>query len=387
MRNLETENRELRRRLQDLNDDARHNETLLQRFLDRELRFLEIDGLAELLLALTDGLKSSFGLQEVSFHLVDTEHRVRNLFDQTGLSEGMFPNVIFVDRVADLVPVVQGLSSPRIGAYREHIHAGLFSADTLIRSVAILPLKRGEVRGAINLGSDDPHRYTHRHATDFMHRLSVIAAVCLENAINREQLIIHGYTDPLTNLRNRRYLEIRLQEEIASALRYRQPLSCLFLDVDHFKRINDRYGHATGDMVLREQGGCLVSQLRASDTASRYGGEEFAVLLPHTDIEAASRLAERIRAEIAMLDLTPQTQDTLKTTISIGVSTFSPRLEQPELQAASHKELGNYLLNSADQALYRAKANGRNRVESTPWVAEIAELRASQPLASRACRE
>ncbi len=387
MRNLETENRKLRQRLQDLNDDARHNETLLQIFLDRELRLLEIDGLAELLIALTDGLQASFGLQDVSFHLVDPEHRVRNLFTQTGLSAGMFPKVIFVDRVPDLVPVVQGLSSPRIGSYQEHMHADLFAPDTLIRSVALLPLTRGDIRGSINLGSDDPQRYTHRHATDFLHRLSVIAAVCLENAINREQLIIHGYTDSLTNLRNRRYLEIRLQEEVAGALRYRQPLSCLFLDVDHFKRINDIYGHATGDMVLRELGGCLVSQLRASDAASRYGGEEFAVLLPHTDIEHATQLAERIRMEIATLDLTLQTQDSLRISISIGVSTFSPEPGDPGnhlgnsgRQSALHRELGNHLLNSADKALYRAKANGRNRVEIIPWLAEVAELSGSKSL-------
>ncbi len=385
MHNLETENRKLRQRLQDLNDDARHNESLLQIFLGRELRLLEIDSLAELLVALTDGLRSSFGLQDVSFHLVDPEHRVRNLFTQTGLSTGMFPRVKFADHMLDLIPVIQGMSAPRIGSYQEHIHAGLFAPDTVIRSVALLPLNRGDIRGSINLGSDDPQRYTHHQATDFLHRLSIIAAVCLENAINREQLIIHGYTDSLTNLRNRRYLEIRLQEEVASALRYRQPLSCLFLDIDHFKRINDIYGHATGDMVLRELGACLVSQLRASDAASRYGGEEFAVLLPHTDIEHATQLAERIRMEIATLDLTLQTQDSLRISISIGVSTFSPdpedprsHLENPGHHSASHRELANHLLSSADKALYRAKANGRNRVEIIPWLAEVAELSVSK---------
>lgn len=374
MRNLETENKELRRRLQDLSDDARRNETLLQRFLDRELRLLEIDGLADLLNALTEGLQKSFGLQDVSFHLADPEHRVRNLFAQCGLSAENFPKVHFVNRVSDLVPVIQGLGTPRIGSYRDHIHAGLFSRDIDIRSVALLPLTRGEVRGSINLGSDDPQRYTHRHATDFLHRLSVIAAVCLENAINREQLIIHGYTDPLTNLRNRRYLEIRLLEEIASALRYRQPLSCLFLDADHFKRINDNHGHAVGDAVLRELGATLVSQLRANDTASRYGGEEFAVLLPRTDIENAARLAERVRLEVADRNIDAQAGQTLNITVSVGVSTFDPQLENNGFDKASHKALGDRLLESADQAVYRAKSNGRNRIEISPWLAKPATM-------------
>lgn len=382
MANLEAENRELRLRLQSLKDDARHNEVLLERALDRELDLLEIDSLAELLVALTEGLQDAFALADVTLHLCDPEHQLRNLFEQAGLNRGMFPKVRVFDHPRDLPPALQHLKSPRLGRFLGHSHGELFDPERVIRSVALLPLTRGTVRGCISLGSAEPQRYTHHHSTDLLHRLGIIAAVCLENAIYREQLIIHGYTDPLTNLRNRRYLEIRLQEEVAGCLRHRKPLSCLFLDADYFKRINDRYGHATGDIVLRELGFCLTRQLRACDTASRYGGEEFAVLLPHTDGEAAAGLAERIRTAVAALDLCSQTRESVSITASIGVSTFAAPPMGTRVDTLTAKEIGHGLLNSADQAVYRAKANGRNRVETAPWSALSASLDTPSPAVS-----
>jgi diguanylate cyclase (GGDEF)-like protein len=170
--------------------------------------------------------------------------------------------------------------------------------------------------------------------------------------------LISGLTDPLTELHNRRYLDRRLEEELSRASRYRQPLSCLFIDADHFKRINDNYGHPAGDHVLKELAKRIRSQLRASDVATRYGGEEFAILLPQTNLSEALLLAERIRIEVNSQPVYLDQGESLQLSVSIGVSETLPMLGK-----SHHKELGSHLLACADQALYIAKSKGRNRIE------------------------
>jgi two-component system cell cycle response regulator len=358
MADLDAENRVLRERLRLFGAEATHNERVLRRCLDRELELLRIDGLGELLVALTDGLRTSFELSAVTLHLLDADHRLRHLLRQSGLSPLMFPRVFFLDRPEARCPAVAHLRRPRLGAFQERLHGGLFEPGSGVRSVALLPLASHDLRGSIHLGSSDAKRYTHHHASDFLDRLGVIAALCLENTVNRAQLVISGYTDPLTGLRNRRYLELRLRDELAGALRYRQPLSCLFLDADHFKHINDRFGHAAGDSALRELGGCLEAQLRASDLATRYGGEELAVVLPRTAADDAVHLAERIRTEVAYLRIPAPSGALFSLTVSIGVSTLEPDVAPP----IDLDRLGRRLLAGADRALYQAKAAGRNRV-------------------------
>jgi GGDEF domain-containing protein len=100
--------------------------------------------------------------------------------------------------------------------------------------------------------STDPDRFTQELASDFLAHLGLVAAICVENAVNRARLLRSGFTDFLTGFHNRRYLHARLREELARAQRARQSLACLMIDVDHFKRINDQYGHLAGDAVLRE---------------------------------------------------------------------------------------------------------------------------------------
>jgi len=205
------------------------------------------------------------------------------------------------------------------------------------------------------MGSQNAKRFTRHHATDFLQRLAAISSVCLENAINRERIILSGLTDSLTGFYNRTYLERRLNEEISRAARYQQPLSCLFLDIDFFKKVNDTYGHASGDRVLREVANRIQNQLRASDIPTRFGGEEFTLLLPQTGCEEALLLAERIRLAVQATPFVMESTEQLKVTISIGVS---------QLLAHEHQQpqgLGKQLLKSADSALYHAKKTGRNK--------------------------
>jgi diguanylate cyclase (GGDEF)-like protein len=208
------------------------------------------------------------------------------------------------------------------------------------------------------LGSVESRRFTGQLATDFLHHLSVIAAFCLENAVNRARLVRSGFTDVLTGWHNRRYLQTRLHEEIARSRRDRTALTCLMIDVDHFKSINDRHGHLAGDEVLRQLAHCIDAEVRGSDVSARYGGEEFVILLPHTAIDAGRVLAERVRKAVAAESFEIDgLRERLPITVSIGVAEYRPGPSQEDLKVAAEK-----LIAMADLALYEAKAAGRNAV-------------------------
>jgi len=158
-------------------------------------------------------------------------------------------------------------------------------------------------------------------------------------------------TDPLTGLYNRKYLENSIDNEFTQCQRYEKDLSCLMIDLDHFKQVNDQYGHAVGDYVLTEFSSRLKKTIRSSDIAFRYGGEEFLVLLPHTDLEHAKVTAERILRDCR---LNPFRKDdhVLTVTASIGMSSFD----------GFNPESAEDLLKMADENLYKAKQTGRDRI-------------------------
>ncbi|MBI4368401.1 MAG: diguanylate cyclase, partial [Candidatus Omnitrophica bacterium] len=158
--------------------------------------------------------------------------------------------------------------------------------------------------------------------------------------------------DELTGLLNHRFFQEKVTEEFARASRYHYPLSCLMIDIDHFKTVNDTYGHLVGDGVLKELGQFFTAHLRQADTVARYGGEEFVVLLPHIAYQGASLLAERLRKKVMDQLFQAAPSLSVKVTVSIGIASYP---EDP----ADRKET---LLFYADKALYRAKGNGRNRV-------------------------
>jgi diguanylate cyclase (GGDEF)-like protein len=155
-------------------------------------------------------------------------------------------------------------------------------------------------------------------------------------------------TDPLTGLLNRRALDDEIATRFAHARRYQRPLSVVMLDVDHFKKVNDTFGHPAGDRVLQGVGEVLRRCSRQTDFIARYGGEEFVVLLPETPPLEALQFAEKIRAEVAATPLSPA-----RVTVSLGVASYPH----------SYFDTPEELLAAADQALYRAKQEGRNRVE------------------------
>ena len=209
--------------------------------------------------------------------------------------------MLFVDSVHGVAPAVAAGRRPWLGKFNRADHALLFPRRARrSKRVALLPLTRQErLIGSLNFGSRERERFTAALGTDFLHHLAVIAAFALESAVNRARLVRSGFTDVLTGWHNRRYLQSRLHEELARCRRERTPLTCLMIDVDHFKSVNDRFGHLAGDEVLRQLAHCISAEVRGSDVSARYGGEEFVVLLPGTGVAAGFLLAERIRAAVA----------------------------------------------------------------------------------------
>jgi len=181
-------------------------------------------------------------------------------------------------------------------------------------------------------------------------------AVALERAEWQERATefqLMSITDALTGLPNRRYLEERLAEELNRSKRYDYPMSFLMIDIDDFKAYNDKNGHQAGDLALQITAHCLKAALRAADVASRYGGEEFCILLPQTALSEAGTIADRIRHRVNTTHYPHgKSQPLGRVTISVGVSTFSPIVNTSETVIAA-----------ADRALYHAKSLGKDRVE------------------------
>jgi len=347
------------RQLDELTAEVARNEDKMRRSQQRELRLLEADDLESLFREMIDGLKSSYGLQHVSVVLCDPDHDIRHLMMAAGTPTELFPDLLIRESLTGVAPQYVSLHAPWLGRFAACDHQMLFSSTDGIASIAMIPLRpRGRLIGSINLGSGDPARFTRSHATDFLAHLGLIASYCVENVINRARLLRSGFTDVLTGWHNRRYLTVRLGEELARARRDQHRLVCLMLDIDHFKRVNDTWGHAAGDAVLRELAQRIEAQVRASDVAARYGGEEFVVLLPATDESSGTRLAERIRAAVSNAPVELPGGKSVTVTASIGIAGVQPAAEEGDL-----KTLGESLIARADVALYRAKRAGRDRVE------------------------
>jgi diguanylate cyclase (GGDEF)-like protein len=241
--------------------------------------------------------------------------------------------------------------------WRNDIPAELRFSETLPRagmaSDMAIPLRsHGRVTGALRVASRRPFAYEPEDF-DVLQRLADFVAVAVENQrlldANRRMAEVDG----LTSVCNHRHFRTLLTRETERARQLSQPLALVMVDVDHFKRVNDNHGHPVGDAVLRHVAGLLARRVRRSDVVARYGGEEFAILLPGSDATAAARLAEELR-EVIAAGPGVGSEPVLPTavTASFGVAALPA-------DAATEVDL----IEAADQALYRAKRAGRNRVE------------------------
>lgn len=230
-------------------------------------------------------------------------------------------------------------------------------------------LAQGEALGVLHVQTTDETPSFGESELSFKTTFAEQIGLSIANIRLREALRTQSIRDPLTGLYNRRYLEEMLEREIRRAVRAEQSLGILMLDLDHFKRFNDTYGHDAGDAVLRETGWFLAKSIRAEDIVCRFGGEEFVVILPTADLEAARSRAERIRSKLRELTVLHQGQSVGVITVSVGVAALP-----------THGTSAKELVQAADAALYRAKREGRDRV-ITAQAVDVTEVTGAIPKA------
>jgi diguanylate cyclase (GGDEF)-like protein len=232
----------------------------------------------------------------------------------------------------------------------------LFAAVQAGSAVAIPVLVDNRVMGSLQLFSKAPNSYNKEDA-QLLWTLARVAENLLARERTNEGLIHFAFTDHLTGLRSRGYFEQQLELEVKRSERKQIPFVLLMLDIDHFKRLNDSYGHHVGDQVLRQVGRILMEDMREVDTVARYGGEEFVIILPETTEQEGVAVAQRIRKAVEGADFTIASPESSygspkeKLSISIGLSVFGPGIK-----------LKRELVEFADAALYVAKSQGRNTV-------------------------
>lgn len=356
---LRAENLQLRAQLKELLEAAHRNQAIMLRHQALDLQMIGAGSFRELLENIFNTLADMSDLDVVTLCLFDPQQSISQILASLKIDPLEFPHLRFVKQESDIPLPPKLTHKPTLGAFDPQLHTALFlSCGQKPGSVAIVPLRRqNKLIGYLNFGSFDASRFVPNIGTDFIERMASIITICLENVINNERLTLIGLTDPLTNVSNRRYIEQRMLEEIGRARRQQYHVSCLYLDIDFFKKINDTYGHQGGDDVLIETANRIKAELRLSDTLGRFGGEEFVVLLVNADLNEAIHVAERIRKSIAEKPFLLSLAGVCQASISIGASTLPPIENQGDMNGSARE-----LLLKADRALYEAKEGGRNRV-------------------------
>ncbi|WP_107795581.1 DUF484 family protein [Nitrosomonas aestuarii] len=337
---------------------AWQNENILSRFQQIELCLMRCESFAELLKVLLNECKTQFELEQVALILLDPHHEIQQQLHNYKFNyQNNFSNLFFHTNNQKLLQLFQNDLSPQLGPYNAALHADLFKQPaSTVYSIALLPLTHdNQILGTLILGDSTPERFSEQSATDFLQHLSAVISISINMTISRDRLKHNSLNDALTGINNRRFFDQRLSEEISRCKRLQIPISCLFIDVDNFKHFNDTYGHASGDMVLKQVAGIIRNELRLSDIVGRYGGEEFAILLPDTDHRTAVEIAERIRVSIQKHRYKFD-KHMLQVTVSIGIADSQKFADENR----TLNEIGNTLIAAADKALYKAKNAGRN---------------------------
>ena len=333
---------------------AKHNEQKQRNFQEYELSLFNSSGLHQLLAIILEQHRVRFKLSDVTLLLLDPEYEFRRLLDNSATPPAWRKHLLFTEDKNMISQYFSVLRKPRLSSYSEHIHQSLFPSTQSLQSVAILPLiRQDKFIGTLNLGSRSPTRFQADMGTQFLQHLSAVISACIENGRLQENIKQVGLLDPLTGINNRRFFDQRIEEEVTLSHRNKTPLSCLFIDLDHFKSINDTHGHQAGDIVLKEVAKVLADIMRTSDVLARYGGEEFVILLANTDQTASYEIAERIRKRIEETPFKISAKKTISVTMSIGLALIA---QQSDIKTTQQ------LVSAADQAVYAAKVAGRNRV-------------------------
>lgn len=350
---------QLREQLRELIRHANNNQALSRRIQQFELRLLAAPSIGEMISMLINDFVEEFKLPGVGLLLHDQDYELAHILENAGAGNLTHQGLVLVadKKKMPIKKLFKGKIAPLFSRKVDDSLAELIVGDhDKIDSILILPLeRRDQLVGALILAGDKENRLDFNSGTELLERFTSILALAYENNLNLERLKQAGLIDALTLVNNRRFFEQRLVEEKERAMRQGSSLVCMMIDVDHFKSVNDEYGHEAGDKVLKQIAATLSQMMRRTDVLARYGGEEFVALLPDTGAEIAREVAERIRKRIEGLEVTINPKLTLVKTISIGLAVYEVG-----------DEAVDSLISRADKALYRAKELGRNRVCIAP---------------------
>ena len=355
------------RRLQKLSDTvsdlfqkAIENEQILRRYQQFELKLLDLATFEKLLELLLRNSLEYFQLDRVELWLYDPQQTLEALLSEEFLNT---PGLRLLKHMDALQALYCKQPRVRLASTNDQQSLPVFAGEGL-RSAALLPLVRhGVLVGSLHFGVKGYQRFTGDKSTDFIAHLASIVAVCLENVVNQERLHRLSMYDMLTQVKNRRAFGQALDNEVSRASRSGDPLSLLFVDLDFFKRVNDNYGHPMGDRVLKEVAQYIDEMLRKTDHVCRYGGEEFALVLPNCGRQRAMEVAERIRLQVSELEIsngeTGSDRVAVSITLSIGVCCWSPK---EELDDSGEQAIAKDLVACSDKGVYQSKEAGRNCV-------------------------
>lgn len=370
MGSTEKENKDLRRALNLMGSKVERNQAILHSFFEMEIRLLGCNKLDELLDLILVEFREYFRLTSVNLILFDPENAARDLLEDYVPPEPGH-SLRFVNNQR-LLKSIFPEPELRVGELSTPLKKLAFPSSPFILSSALLPLIRHNcLIGSLHLGSNDPNRYSEHFDYDYIGHLASVIGVCIENCINQQNLKRLSIIDMLTKVNNRRSFDQEIVRELSRASRNNKPLSCLFVDLDYFKLVNDNYGHQIGDKVLSSVGQLLKSSLRKTDFVARYGGEEFAVLLPDCDSSKAAVIADNLREKILRMIIHSNDNQPFRISSSIGVCSCEPA----RYDHASLDQLAHALLMASDKGVYKAKHNGRNRVEFSPLTLPRADSR------------
>lgn len=291
----------------------------------------------------------------VTLSLGDPSHELRHML----LGGGRTPapqGLLFTDSLVGIAPQLAALHEPWRGEFRAADHELLFPDATGVERVVLLPLRsRGALLACLSLGAGRTARLLEDCEPWMLAHLCEVASAALERLLDALRLRRGGHTNPLTGWHTRHYLQSRLREAIARCHRHGGDVSCVLIDVDGLKSVNDAYGQLAGDVALHEIAARIESQLRASDAAAHVDADAFVVLLPDTRVEAAVPLAERILDAIRSEPIQAGPGLNLPMSVSIGLASVSAGPQ------SGQKSLSDHLLAKAESALHLAKTRGGNR--------------------------
>lgn len=332
---------------------ARANQRIQDNFDALEQRILKSRSVREMARVIVQEIRRRFGVDWVTLCVAVDPSDVLSRPDGSGTSA--LPSFMRIVDPESLARALGGMKRREVilGPPGEGVDL-FFTGEMLaeMRSRAIVPLHvSGKLVGTLNLGSRDPQRYSAEQGTDFLRRLGCKISLVMDNILSHQRLLAMSVTDPVTGLANRRQLEGALSRELERARRHKTPLSVMLMDLDGFKEINDRLGHLAGDHALKHVAKKLRDVTRRYDMVARYGGDEFAAMLPHTGAEGAVGVARKFQEALRMSPLEIE-GETVTMRLSIGVASF------PDTSAHAPEAL----IREADRRLYRAKELGGDRV-------------------------